>query len=29
MKMIDSLTGYEVIIIDKNQKLHFSKGLTQ
>ena len=29
MKMIDSLAGYEVIIIDKNQKLHFSKGLTQ
>jgi thiamine biosynthesis lipoprotein len=29
MKMIDSLVGYEVIIIDKNQKLHFSKGLTQ
>jgi thiamine biosynthesis lipoprotein len=29
MKMIDTLAGYEAIIIDKNQKLHFSKGLTQ
>lgn len=29
MQMIDSLAGYEAIIIDKEQKLHFSKGLTQ
>ncbi|XPF94811.1 FAD:protein FMN transferase [Colwellia sp. RE-S-Sl-9] len=29
MKLIDSLEGYEAIIIDKKQTLHFSKGLTQ
>jgi thiamine biosynthesis lipoprotein len=29
MQMIDSLAGYEAIIIDKEQTLHFSKGLTQ
>ena len=29
MAFIDSLPDYEVVIIDNNQTLHFSKGLTQ
>ena len=29
MALIDSLAGYEAIIIDNNQRLHFSKGLQQ
>jgi thiamine biosynthesis lipoprotein len=29
MKLINTLEGYEAIIIDKQQTLHFSKGLTQ
>jgi len=29
MQLIDTLDGYEAIIIDKEQKLHFSKGLMQ
>ena len=29
MAFIDTLPDYEVVIIDNNQKLHFSKGLTQ
>ncbi|MGJ8693658.1 MAG: FAD:protein FMN transferase [Thalassotalea sp.] len=29
MALIDSLAGYEAIIIDKQQRLHFSTGLTQ
>lgn len=29
MALIDSLAGYEAIIIDKEQALHFSKGLQQ
>lgn len=29
MALIDSLNGYEAIIIDNNERLHFSKGLQQ